>query len=397
MALRLADPFSALLPSMTYNHRLQDDTDSDDESLASLPPFSPPPSTRGSRTSYDVSMRSASPTPSVWSITSSMRAQVFKQEYGRELNNYSEVYRLPADDEELDRLNQQHEMFVEVMGKYPPCLPEIMQDDVPGETKACLDLGCGSGAWYVFLSITNDNHLVPPFRIMELAREFPHCLAVAVDLVPMQSVTMPDNCRSEVDDINLGLEHFYGDFNVVHARLISSGIKNYVNLIDQMSRVLRPAGLLHVMEFDFHVYDHMPDGNHRRCDLETSQIAAPWVARWMVFACLAVRSAGGHPDAATHLRQWTTSHPLLENVVYHDYWIPVSPHAIFSDFQKHVGAQMRDDILSFLKSGRPLLLGSGVPEQIVDELQINAELELRSAARPQYIRVQSVYCRKKTS
>ncbi|KAJ7687416.1 hypothetical protein B0H17DRAFT_1070141 [Mycena rosella] len=380
--LRLENPSSFTLPrSMPFTRRLQDhDSDSDDESTASLPPFSPPPSTRGSRTSYDVSMRSASPTPSVWSMTSSIRAQAFKQEYGRELNNYSEVYRLPADDEELDRLNKQHDMFVELMGKYPPCLPEIMRDDVPGETKACLDLGCGSGAW-----------------IMGLAREFPQSLAVAVDLVPMQSLTMPDNCRSEVDDINLGLEHFYGDFNVVHARLISSGIKNYVNLIDQMSRVLRPAGLIHVMEFDFHVWDHMPDGNHRRCDLSTSQIAEPWVGRWMVYASLAVRNAGGHPDAATHLHRWIASHPLLENVVYHDYWIPVSPHPIFNDFQKHVGAQMRDDILSFLKSGRPLLLGSGVPEHIVDELQGNAERELRSAARPQYIRVQSVYARKKTT
>ncbi len=30
--------------------------------------------------------------------------------------------------------------------------------------------------------------------------------------------------RSEVDDINIGLQHFYGEFNVVHARLISSGV-----------------------------------------------------------------------------------------------------------------------------------------------------------------------------
>ncbi|KAJ7148906.1 hypothetical protein C8R46DRAFT_863290, partial [Mycena filopes] len=50
----------------------------------------------------------------------SMRTQAFKQEYGRKLNNYSELYRLPADDEELDRLNKQHEMFIEIMGKYPP-------------------------------------------------------------------------------------------------------------------------------------------------------------------------------------------------------------------------------------------------------------------------------------
>ena len=33
--------------------------------------------------------------------------------------------------------------------------------------------------------------------------------------------------RSEVDDINLGLEHFYGDFNVVHAQLISSGVGSH--------------------------------------------------------------------------------------------------------------------------------------------------------------------------
>lgn len=43
--------------------------------------------------------------------------------------------------------DKQHLMFMEVMGKYPPPLPEIMRDNVPGEVKACLDLGCGSGSW----------------------------------------------------------------------------------------------------------------------------------------------------------------------------------------------------------------------------------------------------------
>ncbi|KAJ7150329.1 hypothetical protein C8R46DRAFT_1124641 [Mycena filopes] len=377
-------PRNLVLPSPRYmahpGRMLDADHDSDDDSIASLPPFSAAGSTSGSRTSHDVSMRSASPTPSVWSMTSSIRAQAFKQEYGRELNNYSEVYRLPADDEELDRLNKQHEMFIEIMGKYPPCLPDIMRNDVPGETKACLDLGCGSGAW-----------------IMELAREFPQSVTVAVDLVPMQSLTMPDNCRSEVDDINLGLEHFYGDFNVVHARLISSGIRDFPNLIDQISHVVRPAGLLIMMEFDFFVYEHMPDGNHRRLDLDTTVVEQPWLARWMSYAHVAVRNAGGDPDAATHLHRWLTSHPAFENVVYEDYWVPVSPHPGFDEFQQRIGAQMRDDILSFLKSGRPLLLGSGIPERIVDELQVNAERELISSSCAQYIRCQSVYCRKKVS
>ncbi|KAF7303013.1 hypothetical protein MKEN_01264300 [Mycena kentingensis (nom. inval.)] len=332
------------------------DSDDDHNSVASLPPFTPPQSTRDSETSYERSTRSSSPTPSVWSVTSSMRESALRREYGRQLNNYSEVYRLPADQEEQDRLNSQHAMFIEVMGEYPPCLPEVMRDDVPGERKAILDLGCGTGAW-----------------IMERARQFPNCFAVAVDLVPMQSL-------SEVDDINLGLEHFYGDFNVVHAQLISSGIKDYLNLINQMAHCLRPGGLLDLMEFDFSVYDHMPDGNHRRCPTDTSTIAGPWFARWMAFANAAARDAGGHPDAATHLQQWLLDHPLLEDVVYRDFWIPVSPHPSFDHSQRRIGTQMRDDILAFLKSGRPLLLGSGVPESIVDELQLNAEHEASTAA-----------------
>jgi hypothetical protein len=38
-------------------------------------------------------------------------------------------------------------MLKKIIGKYPPPLPGIMVDDVPGERKAVLDLGCGSGSW----------------------------------------------------------------------------------------------------------------------------------------------------------------------------------------------------------------------------------------------------------
>jgi hypothetical protein len=126
-------------------------------------------STASSATSHDVSMRSGSPAPSMYSVTSSLRAASYRQEYGRGLNNYSEVYRLPADDEEFDRLgttfvkllhrslrltraDMQHEMFKKLMGTYPPPMAEVMADDTPGETKSVLDLGCGSGNWYECLS-----------------------------------------------------------------------------------------------------------------------------------------------------------------------------------------------------------------------------------------------------
>ena len=52
----------------------------------------------------DTDMRSGSPAPSVYSVTSSIRAASYRHEYGRGVNNYSDVYWLPADEEELKRL-----------------------------------------------------------------------------------------------------------------------------------------------------------------------------------------------------------------------------------------------------------------------------------------------------
>ncbi|KAF8167467.1 S-adenosyl-L-methionine-dependent methyltransferase [Crassisporium funariophilum] len=354
------------------------DTDSDVFSVASTLNGS---ITESGPSSYDAdSMRSGSPAPSVLSMTDSLRAQIYKQEYGRDLNNYSDVYRLPADEEELERLNQQHTMFVDIMGgKYVPLMATVMADDVPGETKACLDLGCGSGSW-----------------ITDVARDFPDCNAVAVDLIPMQSPEMPLNIRSEVDDINLGLEHFYGDFNVVHARLISSGIKDYNMLVDHISRVLRPGGLIDVAEFDFHMYDKQ----HRRIELDVNEIGPPWWARWMSFMQAAIKKSGGDVDAATHLYDWVKDNPAFEDVVYREFWLPVVPPlrdtSNDTEFHRKTDQKMKDDVSAFLRSGRPLLLGSGISEELVDELERNALKELRQRQVPQYTRLQCVYARKKS-
>jgi len=85
----------------------------------------------------------------------------------------------------------QHEMFKKVLGTYPPPMAEVMADDTPGETKFVLDLGCGSGSWYGCLSplfSTLLRSFLRLSRILEVAHDFPHCQAVAVDLVPMQSM-----------------------------------------------------------------------------------------------------------------------------------------------------------------------------------------------------------------
>jgi hypothetical protein len=83
-----------------------DHDDATSDSGMSVDSFSPFSSrdTISSCTTMSEMGRSGSPTPSVYSVTSSLREQAYRDEFGRSLNNYSEVYRLPADMDELERL-----------------------------------------------------------------------------------------------------------------------------------------------------------------------------------------------------------------------------------------------------------------------------------------------------
>jgi hypothetical protein len=58
---------------------------------------------RDSQRSSSEGSRSASPA-SLITLSESIRERFFREEHGRRMNNYSEVYRLPADEEEWARL-----------------------------------------------------------------------------------------------------------------------------------------------------------------------------------------------------------------------------------------------------------------------------------------------------
>ncbi|KAG2022763.1 hypothetical protein CC2G_000488 [Coprinopsis cinerea AmutBmut pab1-1] len=152
---------------MSRSNQYESDVDDFDDSMSiSSVPSSVATTAHDGESVSTRSMRSPSPTGSVWSVTSSIRAAAYREEHGRHLNNYSDVYRLPADQEELERLgryipqslhrsssrlyiatDKQHIMLTEVMGGYPPPMAEVMEKEYPEDIKACVDLGCGSGSW----------------------------------------------------------------------------------------------------------------------------------------------------------------------------------------------------------------------------------------------------------
>ncbi|KAF9786738.1 S-adenosyl-L-methionine-dependent methyltransferase [Thelephora terrestris] len=351
-------------------------SDIDTASVVSFEPFGNGSVSSATDMQDQASMSSGA---SVFSMSSSIRAQSFKHEYGRDLNNYSEVYQLPADDEELDRLDRQHTMFKEVMGRYPPPMWRVLAEPPPGEQPvACLDLGCGSGCW-----------------ILEVARDFPHCSCVAVDLIPMQVVDLPPNCRSEIDDINLGLQHYQDEFNVINARLVASGVRDYAGLVDQASQALRPNGLIVFTEFDFTVCGT----DKKSIVFDVPELSPPYLPRWMSMVRAAVIERGGEVDAANHLYRWVSEHPLFTDVVYRSFLFPTSPwfpsdHPDAARMNR-AGSLMREDIQTFLRGARPLLLSGGMDEAFVDAFEQKADEELRTARLPHFIHVQNVYARRR--
>lgn len=88
-----------------------------------------------------------------------------------------------------------------------------------------------------------------------MARRFPHVQVLGVDLapVPINPDLLTPNIRFEIDDINLGLPHLAGRFDLVHMRCASGGLPDYPQAITTAAQCLKPGGLLLIVDFDMHL------------------------------------------------------------------------------------------------------------------------------------------------
>lgn len=93
-----------------------------------------------------------------------------------------------------------------------------------------------------------------------MAREFAHCEVLGVDLapVPLSPESLPSNCRFEMDDINLGLPHLKEQFDVVFARAIGLGLRNFRSSLDAIQACAKPGGIVIWVDADFSFYSGWP-------------------------------------------------------------------------------------------------------------------------------------------
>ncbi|KAG8912285.1 hypothetical protein FRC01_005177 [Tulasnella sp. 417] len=183
-----------------------------------------------------------SPSLSVYSYHSSVDGSTMLRDiHGRTFNNTSDNYMLPADVAEHGRLDLQHEMLKKKRGGlfYAPQAVRKALAPREGSRPSILDVGSGSGTW-----------------VIEMGRQFPHAEVVGLDLAPANlSSPPPPNCRFECDDANLGLLHYKGGFDVVHASCVTLGITNYRKFMDEVAEILRPGGVFLTVAGDMQIYD----------------------------------------------------------------------------------------------------------------------------------------------
>ncbi|KAE8336952.1 hypothetical protein BDV24DRAFT_140858 [Aspergillus arachidicola] len=143
-----------------------------------------------------------------------------------------QIFFEPVDGEEAERLELQHQIFNKVFDNrliFPP---------IPRPQKI-LDCGYGTGSWAI-----------------EAAEQHPKCKVIGLDIYPyMNPDDIPDNLCLQVDDLNRPFTFPPNHFDLVHSRLLATGINRdrWPSYIRDIKRVLKPGGWVQLVEIYFNV------------------------------------------------------------------------------------------------------------------------------------------------
>jgi hypothetical protein len=140
------------------------------------------------------------------------------------------------------------------------------------------------------------------------------------------------------------LHRGYAPLSPSRRKLNSHQITNYTALVDECSHILRPGGLVILMESEFLIADE----HGRPIRPTTSVMEAPWLPRWMAFVNMAIKHRGGDIEAGASSSDIVAHHPAFEEVCARDVYIGVSPWMVGDSedarFRRWAATQMRADM-----------------------------------------------------
>ncbi|CAM1503446.1 Fc.00g082220.m01.CDS01 [Cosmosporella sp. VM-42] len=166
------------------------------------------------------------------SSTESLRSSIldYRHENGRTYHRYKDgKYNLPNDDQENERLDLQHNLFLltfdNKLGLSPRNLPDSKVNRV-------LDVGTGTGIWAI-----------------DFGDEHPDAQILGIDLSPIQPSFVPQNVEFHIDDLDE--DWTYSEpFDYIHSRMMNFSVQNWHGYLRKIFQNLTPGGYVEVQEID---------------------------------------------------------------------------------------------------------------------------------------------------
>ncbi|OQD75097.1 hypothetical protein PENDEC_c008G04625 [Penicillium decumbens] len=160
----------------------------------------------------------------------------YQYENGRRYHSYHEgEYFLPNDEQEQDRLDLSHHIYLMLLkGEL-----HIAPIKSPGRV---LDLGTGTGIWAI-----------------DFADEHPETEVTGIDLSPIQPSWVPPNCRFEVDDFEQPWS-YNEPLDYIHGRELAGAIRDHEQLFIQAFGNLKPNGWFEMATMEPNTWSD--DGTH---------------------------------------------------------------------------------------------------------------------------------------
>lgn len=321
-----------------------------------------------------------------------------KELHGRIFNNLNDAYLLPSDEDEWARLDKQGSAIAIAFNGPYPC-PEVVEAVLlpeEGRTKRILDIGCGTGTW-----------------AMQMAVRFPHTSVLGVDLAPppIDQTSFPPNLSLEIDDVNFGLRHFAGQFDLVHMRCVSGGLANIDQTILDLQECLRPGGLLLIVDGDIallnedrktiHPFIRLPEDGGPEITAVSEQ--GSWLRRLIWEACISCEISGAcltRTDEVDDLGLWDAPLCDPETACSGGVDLPIGPWPQGKDLSEtqllqYVGVLVRQNLLSIHRAYHSIMLKNGMDQATLDEWSSNVEKELRDLNPRMWLRFRFMMARRR--